>query len=212
MGVRLYLSSYGLGNRPKLFASLLDSDAKGFVIMNATEGGDAHRRQQALLTQVEGLARIGLHADGLDLRDWHPDSLERGLAGAAFFWVHGGNVFTLRMAMLQSGFDQYLTNGLHADRFAYAGFSAGACVLAPGLSGLELCDPKSDCEAIYGRVIEEGLGILDRPFVPHLRSKDHHEAETMQAVAEHYASLGSDFWGLTDGQALVVNGGPPTVV
>ena len=58
-------------------------------------------------------------------------------------------------------------DGLAADRFVYAGYSAGPCVLAPSLAGLDLCDSPEDCQATYGDVRFDGLGILDRPVVPH---------------------------------------------
>ena len=79
--------------------------------------------------------------------------------------ARGGNVFT-RMALARSGLDRVVINGLAADRFVYAGFSAGPCVLAPTLRGLEVCDPLDICRATYGEVRYDGLGVLDRPVVP----------------------------------------------
>ena len=37
-------------------------------------------------------------------------------------------------------------------RFVYAGYSAGPCVLAPSLAGLDLCDSPEDCQATYDDV------------------------------------------------------------
>ena len=204
--MRLYLSSYQLGSRSEVFAAMVDGARWGYVVMNAVDGGDRARRIQAADRQLESLAALGLEADVLDLRDLSPRTLKQELGEPDFFWVNGGNAFTLRMAMRRSGLDDYLVDGLHGDRFAYGGFSAGACVLAPDLTGLEVCDPTSDCELVYGEVSYRGLGVLDRPFVPHLESPDHQEAEVMAAVADNYEKTGQPFWALRDGQVLLVDG------
>ena len=52
----------------------------------------------------------------------------------------GGNTFTLRLAMKYSGFDNYLIEISNNDKYLYAGYSAGICVLAPKLNGLDLVD------------------------------------------------------------------------
>ena len=57
----------------------------------------------------------------------------------------------------------------------YGGFSAGSCVLAPTLRGLDLCDPPDTCLATYGQVRYDGLGVLDRPVVPHVDSPEHRQ-------------------------------------
>ena len=108
--------------------------------------------------------------------------------------------------------DSLIVDALHDDQFVYAGFSAGACVLAPSLSGLEACDPIEDCVANYEQVRFDGLGVLDRPVVPHLDSPEHAESEVLRGVAERYSAAGEPFWPLRDGQVLVVNGTEPAVV
>jgi dipeptidase E len=52
----------------------------------------------------------------------------------------------------------------------------------------------------------DGLGLLDRPFVPHLDSPDHPETELVAKVAERYQAEGIAFHALCDGQVLVVDG------
>ncbi|MGP5090252.1 Type 1 glutamine amidotransferase-like domain-containing protein [Brachybacterium tyrofermentans] len=108
--------------------------------------------------------------------------------------------------MARSGLDELIVEGLRRDAFVYAGFSAGACVLAPSLAGLEQCDPVEDCVAEHGAVRFDGLGILDRPVVPHLESPDHPESALLGKVAAGYSEAGQLFWGLRDGDALVVDG------
>ena len=72
-------------------------------------------------------------------------SCQLGAHPEVFARMVRGNVFTLRMAFAKSGLDRVVVEGLAADQFVYAGFSAGPCVLAPSLAGLELCDPPEAC-------------------------------------------------------------------
>ena len=51
---------------------------------------------------------------------------------------------------------------IRADAFVYGGYSAGVCVLSPDLRGLEAVDPPG-ADPLWS-----GLGLLDRPVVPHV--------------------------------------------
>ena len=85
----------------------------------------------------------------------------------------------------------------------YAGYSAGACVLAPSLRGLELCD---DINQVDGEVLWDGLAVLDEAIVPHLNSPGHPETELVEQVRAHYEQTGVPHLPLQDGQALIING------
>ncbi|WP_291523575.1 Type 1 glutamine amidotransferase-like domain-containing protein [Branchiibius sp. NY16-3462-2] len=199
--MRLYLSSYQLGSHPEEFVDLVSGGRAGWVIMNALDGAsDQQRRVDDVGRQINQLAAIGLRARNVDLRDGF-ESADR----PDYVWVRGGNVFTLRMAMARSGFDAWVSARILQDDVVYAGFSAGPCVLAPSLHGLERCDPTDDAIAAYGEVRFDGLGILDRPVVPHLDSPGHPETDLLAAVAASYDAAGQRYWALRDGQALVVD-------
>ncbi|HEY0239645.1 MAG TPA: Type 1 glutamine amidotransferase-like domain-containing protein [Friedmanniella sp.] len=204
--MRLYLSSYQLGDHPERLTRLVRGARRGWVIANALDGADEERRDVDTSRQIDGLASVGLEAAELDLRTLDPANVEEAFGRPDFVWVRGGNVFTLRMALARSGADRLVVEGLATDRFVYAGFSAGPCVLAPSLAGLELCDPPQACRATYGDVRFDGLAVLDRPFVPHLRSPRHPETALLARVAAAYDSAGQPYWALTDGEALVVDG------
>ena len=204
--MRLYLSSYQLGAHPEVLAQLVRGDRRGWVVANALDGLDEDRRLTDTARQIEALAALGLHAADLDLREHDPGSIRAAFGSPSFIWVRGGNVFTLRMAFARSGLDRLVVEGLNANRFVYAGFSAGPCVLAPSLSGLELCDPPEICRAAYGDVRFDGLGVLDRPIVPHLHSPQHPETALLSRVAAAYETQGQPYWALSDGQALVIDG------
>lgn len=209
--MRLYLSSYQLGHCPDLLASLVRGQRHGWVIANALDGGDQERRATDTQRQIASLAELGLEAGDLDLREHDPSSIEAAVGLPDFLWIRGGNVFTLRMALARSGMDALLVDGLRRDAFVCAGFSAGACVLAPSLRGLEHCDPLEDCLTTHGEVRFDGLGVLDRPVVPHLCSPGHPETTLLGEVAARYDAEQRPYWALRDGQVLVVDGGPPMV-
>ena len=130
--------------------------------------------------------------------------MRAALADAGFVWVRGGNVFVLRMAMARSSFDEAIRAALADDALVYAGFSAGPCVLAPSLRGLELCDPVADAQRLYGQVRYDGLGVLDRPVVPHLESVGHPESNLLGRVARRYVAAGRPFHPLRDGEVLII--------
>ena len=204
--MRLYLSAYRLGEHGERLRAMVRGSGRGLVILNALDGGDEERRQEDARRQIRALAEIGLEATELDLCEHTPGSIDEAVGEADFLWVRGGNVFTLRMALACSGMDAVIRDGLSRDRFVYAGFSAGPCVLAPSLEGLEHCDPVEQCLAVHGEVRWDGLGVLDRPVVPHLDSPGHPETDLLGEVADRYTADGIPFWGLRDGQVLLVDG------
>jgi dipeptidase E len=205
--VRLYLSSYGLGDHSAVLSGMVRGDRCGWVISNALDALDAERRERETRQQIAELAKLGLSAVDLDLRLYRPDTITDAFGEPDFVWVRGGNVFMLRAALERSGADALITSALDRDAFVYGGFSAGACVLAPSLAGLELCDPVEDCLALYGSVPWSGLGVLDRAVVPHLASPGHPESAVLEAVARGYGEAGVQYWALQDGDVLACEDG-----
>jgi dipeptidase E len=108
--------------------------------------------------------------------------------------------------MKLSGFDKLLINlSKNKNNIIYGGYSAGVCVLAPNLHGLELVDDVNQFpypqqkEAIF-----EGLGILDYAIAPHYKSKKHSETEAVDKVVEYYINNKILFKALTDGEVIII--------
>lgn len=156
-------------------------------------------RDISIRRDADDLIPLGLDVSVIDLHD--PDAAGR-LGDVDLIWVRGGNVFVLRRALADTGTDQVLTDLIMNDAVVYGGYSAGACVLAPDLTGLERVD---DVAAVPGPVMT-GLGVLDRPFVPHVGSPDHPEAIACDALAAWYQSAGQPHWAVRDGEVLIVDG------
>jgi dipeptidase E len=212
--MRLYLSSYGLGNKPEEMLPLIGNNKRTAIIMNAQDNTLPENRAERLQREIDGLTSLGLQPQELDLCDYFgkADELRAAISDFGYFWVRGGNVFLLRRAYKQSGFDNLLIELLQNDKAAYGGFSAGICVLAPSLQGIELVDPKDDVSEGYDKdVVWDGLGVLDYAIAPHYKS-DHPESDDINKCVEYFADNHILFKALRDGEAIVINGNNETIV
>jgi dipeptidase E len=199
--MKLYLSSFRLGDHPERLVALLPSAGRIAVICNSIDNEDPAVRREKVADELSWLTELGLVASELDLR--LVDDLRGRLTQYDGVWVRGGNVFVLRVAMARSGADKILPELIRSEELVYAGYSAGACVLAPSLRGLELCD---DVAAVGAEVIWDGLGVIDHAIVPHLESPGHPETELVEKVRARYERDGTPYVPMHDGQALVIDG------
>ena len=164
--------------------------------------------------EMQALGQLGFVGVELDLRDYfnEPDRLAADLGQFDVAWFRGGNCFMLRYALARSGGDRVLLTQLENDAIVYAGYSAGPCVLAPSLKGLDLVDEPHDVEENYEESpIWDGLGVLSFAFVPHFESPGHPESEAMNNVVAHYEANGTPYKTLRDGEVLVVHGEESTL-
>jgi dipeptidase E len=214
--VRLYLSSFRMGDHPEHLTELVGQDGRpAVVIANAMDDAPPEVRQAGVERELAALDALGLGAAELDLRDYfgQEQRLRDELSGVSMAWLRGGNVFVLRYAMRRSGADTAFCDLLAADALVYAGYSAGPCVLSPSLRGLELVDDADAVRRVYGaEPVWEGLGLLAEAFVPHVQSPGHPETDAMNGVVARHRAKGVAYLTLRDGQALVVNGSDTAVV
>jgi len=214
--MRLFLSSYRIGNRPDELLRLLHGGRRTAVISNAIDLGlsEPERLQASIVEEAARLASIGLHPEPFELREYFGDAaaLREALISFDLVWVRGGNTFVLRRAMRLSGFDEIIAELLDRDELVYGGYSAGVCVLAPTLEGLETCDEPDPVPPGYPQeVIWEGLGVLPYAVVPHYRS-DHPESAMMDDTVAYYTDHHIPFLALRDGEAIVVDEGGTRIV
>jgi dipeptidase E len=212
--MKLYLSSYHLGNKPEKLKELIAENAKAAIILNAADNSDIDRRSSYVASQVEALASLSIEAEELDLRDYFINSQELAekLTNYGLVWVVGGNAFLLLRAMKQSGFDKLIVPLVENDKIVYAGFSAGAVVATPSLHGLELVDDKDTVPEGYNNEIAwKGLHLVGKSIAPHYKS-NHPESEAINKVVEYFLENGMDYWTLSDGQALIVQNTTATLI
>ena len=207
--MRLYLSSFRLGDHDYQLPQLAGEGKHAAIIANAQDHLAPQARDKKLNDAHAELAALGFTSEECDLRNYfgdNTDSLREDLAGYDMLWAIGGSAFVLRSAMAQSGFDRVIHNLLADDRFVYAGYSAGVCVLAPRLNGLELCDdPNAVAQAYNMETIWTGLGILDEAIAPHYDS-DHPEAAFAQDMVSYFDRNAIAYRALRDGDVLIRKG------
>jgi dipeptidase E len=206
--MRLYLSSYGLGENAAALRELAGAQARTAVIFNAR---DAYRGERLKYQEREfaALRALGFFCEELDLRSYFGDSdtLRARLATYDLVFAVGGNTFVLARAMTESGFGTAIRGQLLENRIVYGGYSAGACIVGPDLDGCHLIDePDAVAEGYSPDVRPEALGWVPWRIVPHWRS-EHEESPRAELAVAHLLEAGLPFQALRDGQAFVVNDG-----
>ncbi len=205
--MRLFLSSWHLGDEPHRLTALVDESRPVAVIANALDALPADLRRTGVEQELTDLADLGLEAHELDLRHHFagPERLAAELPRYGTVWLRGGNVFVLRYALARSGADVILTRLVREGALTYGGYSAGACVLASDLHGLELVDDHRDVRKTYAaEPVWEGLGLVDFAIVPHYRS-GHPESPEIEQVAARYRAEGVPHRTLRDGEIIVID-------
>lgn len=211
--MRLYLSSFDLGDRPEELVALTGSARRASIIVNALDNRP-ERRADWLRKQTDKLLALGYSVVELDLRSYFgtSDKLKGLLSDIDVVWINGGNAFILRRAMKQSGFDGLIRSALARDEIVYAGFSAAAVIAFDSLKGLEIIDDPHDIPSGYdANVVWEGLGLIPFALAVHFNS-DHPESESVDREIAFYEANGIPYRTLRDGEALIVHGHQERIV
>lgn len=205
--MKLYLSSYKLGNNPEKFAQLFGENKNVGIIMNAGDVYPSEKRGEYLSREISNLAQIALRGEDLDLRKYFgkPEDLASLLNGLGGVWVMGGNSFVLRRAMRQSGFDELIHSLIKQNQLVYGGFSAGAVVTSPNLRGIDIVDSPEDVPDDYNKdIIWDGLGLIDFSIAPHYKS-DHPESGSVDRVVDYFEHNNVAYKALHDGEVIIVS-------
>ena len=168
--MKLYLSSYKLGNKTEeLKKWITEHGNKICLIPNSRDVfPDSERKTAGIHADAQELTDLGFEVTILSLKEYFnkKDELLEKLKEFHAFYVIGGNAFALRQAMYLSRFDKYLKTIKDNPNYLYVGYSAGICVLAKDMHGLEMCDDPNINP--YGiDTLWEGLGYFDYLLLPH---------------------------------------------
>lgn len=203
--MKLYLSSYKIGNKvDELEKWINEHGNKICLIPNSRDiYPESERKEKGIQEDVEELTKIGFEVTVISLKDYfnHKEELIKVLEKFRAFYVIGGNVFALRQAMYLSGFDEYLKTIENDPNYLYAGYSAGICVLAKDMHGLDICDDPNINP--YGiETMWSGLGYFDYIFLPHYKS-NHKETELIDASVDYCNQHNIKYKTLSDGDVII---------
>ncbi len=207
--MKLYLSSYKLGNETETLKSWLEPTHKKVgYIANAFDFTNMppENRAKHMEFDMNELKALGFTVEVLDLRDYfdQKDRLREKLKTLDMLWISGGNTFVLRAAMRLSGFDELILELRERDDFIYGGYSAACCVLSPSLKGLQIVDDPYNFP--YPQIQEpiwEGLGLIDYAFLPHFDS-DHPESADIDKEVAYCTENKIPFKTVRDGEVVLV--------
>ena len=207
--MKLYLSSYKVGDNAEGFKKLVGKSAARVAIIDNSRdySEDLERKARGLQSEFEAMSELGFTPEHLDLRNYFGKSKElvEKLSRLDVAWVIGGNSFLLRRAMEQSGFHTVIDTLIKTNKLVYAGYSAGICVLAPSLRGVEMVDdPTILADGYNPEIIWDGLGLIDFYPIVHYDS-DHPESALVDRELAHIQSLGIPYKTLRDGDTIIID-------
>ena len=212
--MKLYLSSFRLGNKPQELIRLLGDKKRTAVIGNAQDMLPNSERTESLAQEMERLSTLGLDSVEVDLRKYFgkTEELRDELSKFDLVWVRGGNCFVLRRAFKQSGADGIILELIKNESIVYGGYSAGIDMLVPSLHGAELVDDPNSVPPSYdAEIVWDSLALLPYSIAPHYKS-DHPESAAIDKSVEYMIDNHIPFIALRDGEAIVIEGDSQTVV
>ncbi len=205
--MRFYLSSYKVGDKKSELEKWIKKHGnKICLIPNARDVyPDSEIKTAKIQEDVDELTGLGFDVTIISLKDYFDDKegLTNALKPFSAFYVIGGNTFALRQAMYLSGFDQYLKTIENDPNYLYAGYSAGICVLAKDLHGLDICDDP-DLNPYGIDTIWDGLGYFDFIFLPHYKS-NHKETNLVDDTVAYCDKNNIKYKTLRDGEVFLYN-------
>ncbi len=211
--MRLYISSYRLGNHSDELLKLLKGGTKVALIANAVDFRSPEEIQERNIKDKEELTALGLDVTEIDLKKYfgQKEELRVELEKYELIWVRGGNAFVLRRAFKCSGADEIIKQLLEEDKLVYGGYSAGVCVLAPSLRGIEIVDdPNVIPEGYQTEIIWNGLDVLPYSIVPHYQS-NHPESAEIGKTVQFMIDSRIPHKTLRDGEVLIIRGDHETL-
>ena len=199
--MRLYLSSYRLGDDECAVLELVPAGSRVVISGNALDGEAAVVRDKIVSMERDLFESLGYVTEELDLRaHFGRATLRSTLTRCGMLWTTGGNTFVLNTAIHLSGCDVALRALLAEDAVAYGGYSAGAIVAGPSLHGVEHADPVDAFPADYPSRVPRwnGMGLVDFVVAPHAGDP---QTDAMVRTLER---RGIPCRALRDGEVIVV--------
>ena len=208
--MKLYLSSYKIGNRTEELTKWLGSSNNNKIALIANSRDvfpDGERKTLGIQNDAKELEELGFQVVLFDLKQYFGKKadLENDLQDIRAFYVVGGNTFVLRKAMNLSGFDDLLLEYSKSEDYMYAGYSAGICCLCEDMTALAVMDePEIDPYNSGLQPIYQGIGFIKEVLIPHYQS-DHKETELASETVRFCQEKEISYRTLQDGDVLIVD-------
>jgi dipeptidase E len=206
--MKLYLSSYRIGNHGDWLAREVSGEKKVGVILNAMDfWEDAAKLEERAEQEFADLRALGLVPSQIDLKDYfdNQSALEQAIEQLDALWVTGGNVFVLRRAFSLSGMDSILLAKTEDPKFVYGGYSAGIVILTPTLNGIHLIDDAELTPPGYPKEVSwDCLSIIPFSIVPHYKS-DHPETKLADKSIAFMIEEQIPFIAMRDGEVYILD-------
>lgn len=206
--MRLYLSSYKLGNNPKDLLNLVGRKKHVGIIFNAGDFDTDEERLLRVEKNSKYLQSLGFTSEEVDLRKYFgkPNLLKNFLLKFGVIWVKGGNIFLLKRAFEQSSFDKIIKEMLIKDLVVYVGESAGSVIAGPSLEGLDIVDNAKDIPKGYlSKFSTKGLNLINYVIAPHYKS-NHPESFSVEKLVKYFKEKNIAYKPLKDGEVVIING------
>lgn len=190
---------------------LVGENTRTAFINNAKDYYNVEDRLEKTEEKKSDFHQLGFEVHELDLRAYFGKEaeLENKLKEYGVVWASGGNTFILRRAMAASGFDKAIKKLLAKDQIVYGGSSAGSCVAAKSLRGIDQGDRPHPEDVPSGypskEIIWRGLGLVDFMIVPHYGSTRF--AKEADATVRYLKEHNLPYKILRDGQVVVIDRG-----
>lgn len=209
--MRLFLSSQDFGKYGHVAKELCGDNTKAAFIKNAQDDKSDEERNFSTPQKKLMFEQLGFVFEEIDLRAYFgkTQQLREKLLEFGSVWCAGGNTYILRRAMKASGLDEILKEFIADDRIVYGGWSAGACITAQSLHGMERGDRPSP-EAVppeypIKETLWDGLGFVDFSIIPHCNMDWFVDAA--KATEVNYIQKDIPYIKLNDGDVVVVVNG-----
>ena len=203
--MNFYLSSYKVGDRADELKKWINQNGNKICLIPNSRDiyPESERKANGIKEDVNELTDLGFDVTVISLKDYfdNKEELINKLKEFSAFYVIGGNTFALWQAMYLSGFDEYFKSIENSSNYLYAGYSAGICVLAKDLHGLDVCDD-SNINPYGIDTIWDGLGYFDYIFLPHYKS-NHKETELIDASVVYCKQHNIKYKTLKDGDVII---------
>lgn len=211
--MKLVLTSGGISNKSleNELRIFIDKDFKDLKMLFCTtaanyEGGDMN---DWLIDDLLYFKNLGFKIDVCDINGISKENFIPRFEWADVFYFEGGNTQWLRKSIKTSGLEDYLRKLLETR--VWIGASAGSCVLCP-----TVCN---SCQDLFDEDIkgfpEDGLGLVDFQFVPHLNNKYFPKIrkENLLNTSKNLKEIdGKKLYVLDDNGAIFINGSDVKVV